>query len=183
MLFPFWLSSFYFKEMCCLVFPFVFLIFHVNYPWGSSFSYFFMCCVHVFPSGFPEFDLSLEFCNRYHRCISNWTPRVTGHGCRALTTPPTHPHTPPVWDSVYGFDMSVIKTMALLEPLVDVVDGKSVVSHTTSILSLDLLTCTKVRTLCAVLRYIVYSVRIVSGWWVWVGVLCEILYPPLTFFI
>lgn len=29
-----------------------------------------------------------------------------------------------VWDEVYGFDMSVIKEIALTEPLVDVVDGK-----------------------------------------------------------
>lgn len=29
-----------------------------------------------------------------------------------------------VWDHVYGFDMSVIKEIALTEPLVDVVEGK-----------------------------------------------------------
>lgn len=29
-----------------------------------------------------------------------------------------------VWDQVYGFDMSVIKEIALTEPLVDVVEGK-----------------------------------------------------------
>lgn len=29
-----------------------------------------------------------------------------------------------VWDEVYGFDMSVIKEIALTEPLVDVVEGK-----------------------------------------------------------
>ena len=29
-----------------------------------------------------------------------------------------------VWDSVYGFDMSVIKEIAITEPLVDVVEGK-----------------------------------------------------------
>lgn len=29
-----------------------------------------------------------------------------------------------VWEEVYGFDMSVIKEIALTEPLVDVVEGK-----------------------------------------------------------
>lgn len=48
-----------------------------------------------------------------------------------------------VWGSVYGFDMSVIKNIAITEPLVDVVEGKAVVSNTVPILSLDLLTCTK----------------------------------------
>ena len=28
-----------------------------------------------------------------------------------------------VWDNVYGFDMSVIRRMAMLEPLVDTVDA------------------------------------------------------------
>lgn len=31
---------------------------------------------------------------------------------------------PAVWDEVYGFDMSVIKEIALTEPLVDIVEGK-----------------------------------------------------------
>jgi len=47
------------------------------------------------------------------------------------------------WSSVYGFDMSVIKEIAITEPLVDVVEGKAVVSSTAPILSLDLLTCSK----------------------------------------
>lgn len=36
----------------------------------------------------------------------------------------THFARPKVWDQVYGFDMSVIKEIALTEPLVDVVEGK-----------------------------------------------------------
>ena len=48
-----------------------------------------------------------------------------------------------VWDNVYGLDMSVIKKIAITEPLVDVVDGKAVVSNTVPVLNLDLLTCTK----------------------------------------
>lgn len=32
-----------------------------------------------------------------------------------------------VWDNVYGFDMSAIKSSALLEPLVDVVEPKQMV--------------------------------------------------------
>lgn len=47
------------------------------------------------------------------------------------------------WDNVYGFDMSVIKDIALMEPLVDTVEGKAVVTSCVPILSLDLLTCTK----------------------------------------
>eukprot|EP00622_Pseudochattonella_farcimen_P001971 FR736806.1.p1 GENE.FR736806.1~~FR736806.1.p1 ORF type:complete len:293 (+),score=48.43 FR736806.1:39-881(+) len=47
------------------------------------------------------------------------------------------------WDSVYGFDMSVIKEIAITEPLVDVVEGKAVVSNAVPILNLDLLTCSK----------------------------------------
>lgn len=47
------------------------------------------------------------------------------------------------WDNVYGFDMSVIKDIAVTEPLVDVVQSKAVVSNAVPILNLDLLTCTK----------------------------------------
>ena len=51
-----------------------------------------------------------------------------------------------VWDDVYGFDMSCIKKLAMLEPLVDIVDAKNVVSyHPAPILELDILTCTEVR--------------------------------------
>ena len=47
------------------------------------------------------------------------------------------------WDSVYGFDMSCIKEIAYTEPLVDVVDGKSVMSSCVPIFNIDLLACTK----------------------------------------
>jgi protein arginine N-methyltransferase 1 len=53
------------------------------------------------------------------------------------------------WDDVYGFDMSVIKDIALSEPLVDSVDGRSVMSDVKPVLSLDILTCTKVSTAAA----------------------------------
>ena len=33
------------------------------------------------------------------------------------------------WDNVYGFDMSVIRSVAVGEPLVDVVDPKQVVTN------------------------------------------------------
>ncbi|CAM9267681.1 unnamed protein product [Chrysoparadoxa australica] len=46
------------------------------------------------------------------------------------------------WDNVYGFDMSCIKELALLEPLVDVVEGGCVVSNPETLLELDLCTCT-----------------------------------------
>lgn len=47
------------------------------------------------------------------------------------------------WDDVYGFDYSCIKKIALLEPLVDTVNADHVLSTASSILKLDLLTCTK----------------------------------------
>lgn len=47
------------------------------------------------------------------------------------------------WDNVYGFNMRVIKDIALSEPLVDSVDSKSVLSDAVPILRLDLATCTK----------------------------------------
>merc|ERR1712166_1064588 len=47
------------------------------------------------------------------------------------------------WDNVYGFDMSVIKEMALVEPLVDVCDPKQVMSNSCNILDIDLYTVTK----------------------------------------
>jgi len=47
------------------------------------------------------------------------------------------------WDSVYGFDMSCIKEMALVEPLVEICDPHQVVSDACSILDIDLYTCTK----------------------------------------
>ena len=46
------------------------------------------------------------------------------------------------WDNVYGFNMSSIKRLAMLEPLVDCVPSNSINSNTESILTLDLLTCT-----------------------------------------
>jgi len=42
------------------------------------------------------------------------------------------------WDDVYGFNMSCIKEMALLEPLVDVCKPEQIVSDSAKILSIDL---------------------------------------------
>ena len=47
------------------------------------------------------------------------------------------------WSNVYGFDMSPIQNIALKEPVVDVIDGKSIVTDATPILHLDILTCKK----------------------------------------
>lgn len=47
------------------------------------------------------------------------------------------------WDDVYGFDMSPIKEIAITEPVVDVVDSKSIVTDAVPILHIDILTCTK----------------------------------------
>lgn len=47
------------------------------------------------------------------------------------------------WDNVYGFNFKCIKTIALAEPLVDNVNQKLIVTNSKSILTLDLLSCTK----------------------------------------
>lgn len=39
-----------------------------------------------------------------------------------------------VWDNVYGFDMSPIKRLVMLEPLVDIVEADAVNSDTTTLL-------------------------------------------------
>merc|ERR1712141_477110 len=44
------------------------------------------------------------------------------------------------WDSVYGFDMSAIRDVALSEPLVDVVDAKQVVTDSCMMKEIDLKT-------------------------------------------
>jgi len=46
------------------------------------------------------------------------------------------------WNEVWGFDMSCIRELTMLEPLVDVVDDKNVVTNHCMILSLDLTTVT-----------------------------------------
>jgi len=46
------------------------------------------------------------------------------------------------WDSVYGFDMSAIRTVALSEPLVDVVEAKQVVTDSCLVKEFDLATVT-----------------------------------------
>lgn len=47
------------------------------------------------------------------------------------------------WKNVHGFDMTPLQTIALKEPVVDVVSGNSVVTDCVPILHLDILTCTK----------------------------------------
>lgn len=47
------------------------------------------------------------------------------------------------WNDVYGFDMSVIKDIAIREPVVDVVDAKAIVTDSKPIVHLDILTCKK----------------------------------------
>lgn len=47
------------------------------------------------------------------------------------------------WDNVCGFDMSCIKEMALLEPLVDVCEADQVISNAAKILDIDLYKVTK----------------------------------------
>jgi len=42
------------------------------------------------------------------------------------------------WDSVYGFDMSAIRTVALNEPLVDVVEARQVVTDSCKLKDIDL---------------------------------------------
>jgi len=47
------------------------------------------------------------------------------------------------WNNVYGFDMTCIKELALIEPLVDVCDPQQVMSNSCKILDIDLTTVTK----------------------------------------
>jgi len=47
------------------------------------------------------------------------------------------------WNNVYGFDMSCIKELALMEPLVDVCDPQQVISNACPVLNIDLYTVTK----------------------------------------
>jgi protein arginine N-methyltransferase 1 len=47
------------------------------------------------------------------------------------------------WNSVYGFNMSCIKELALMEPLVDVCDPQQVISTACPVLNIDLYTVTK----------------------------------------
>ncbi|KYQ99669.1 protein arginine methyltransferase [Tieghemostelium lacteum] len=47
------------------------------------------------------------------------------------------------WNNVYGFDMSCIRELALLEPLVDVVQPKMLVTNDCCILNVDIMTITK----------------------------------------
>lgn len=47
------------------------------------------------------------------------------------------------WENVYGFDMSVIKHLAMSEPLVDTVSSEAVMTNAVPILSIDILTCKK----------------------------------------
>ncbi|KAI1320238.1 HNRNP arginine N-methyltransferase [Xylariaceae sp. FL0255] len=46
------------------------------------------------------------------------------------------------WDNVYGFDYSPLKATALSEPLVDTVEVKAAVTDPSSVITLDLYTCT-----------------------------------------
>jgi len=47
------------------------------------------------------------------------------------------------WTNVYGFNMTPLKRIALKEPIVDIVEGKALVTDAVPILNLDLLKCTK----------------------------------------
>ena len=47
------------------------------------------------------------------------------------------------WDNVYGFDFTPLRDIAIKEPVVDVIDGKSVVTDSVPILEIDILTCKK----------------------------------------
>lgn len=46
------------------------------------------------------------------------------------------------WDNVWGFDYTPLKETAMTEPLVDTVDIKAVVTDPSSVITLDLYTCT-----------------------------------------
>lgn len=44
------------------------------------------------------------------------------------------------WDNVYGFDMTCIKEDAMIEPLVDIVEGDAVISNTATLYDIDIKT-------------------------------------------
>eukprot|EP01080_Neovahlkampfia_damariscottae_P007766 gene7766-12236_t len=46
------------------------------------------------------------------------------------------------WDNVYGFDFRCMKSIAMKEPLVDIVDSKQVITKSDLIKSIDIRTCT-----------------------------------------
>ena len=46
------------------------------------------------------------------------------------------------WDNVYGFDMSCIKKLATVEPLVDTVNPNQIVTDFSEMVDLDCNTCT-----------------------------------------
>ena len=45
------------------------------------------------------------------------------------------------WDNVYGFNMKVIKEIALTEPIIDAVDSNQIITDVCPILTLDISTC------------------------------------------
>ncbi len=47
------------------------------------------------------------------------------------------------WENIYGFDFTTLRDIAIKEPVVDVVDGKAIVTNSVPILEIDLLTCKK----------------------------------------
>jgi protein arginine N-methyltransferase 1 len=47
------------------------------------------------------------------------------------------------WDNVYGFDMTCIKEVALVEPLVDVVEANQIVTNENNFFEIDIMTITK----------------------------------------
>lgn len=46
------------------------------------------------------------------------------------------------WDNVYGFKMDAIKELAYLEPLVDIVEPKQIITNSVLIKEIDVMTCT-----------------------------------------
>jgi protein arginine N-methyltransferase 1 len=47
------------------------------------------------------------------------------------------------WDNVYGFDMTCIKKVALVEPLVDIVQPEQIVTNESNFFEIDIMTVTK----------------------------------------
>jgi type I protein arginine methyltransferase len=60
----------------------------------------------------------------------------------SLFNPGGRANTSKVWDNVYGFNYTPLKSTALAEPLVDTVEIKAVVTEPAEVLVLDLNTCT-----------------------------------------
>ncbi|CAG8497758.1 7297_t:CDS:2 [Diversispora eburnea] len=86
------------------------------------------------------------------------------------------------WDSVYGFDFSSIKSVALREPLVDTVDNKAVVTNPCSIKEIDILTVKKSDlAFTAPFRLTAYRDDYIHAFIAWFDIIFSACHKPIKF--